>query len=241
MAKYKQCFQRKEVKYILNEAQLQSLTSVFETHMEADEFFETEINNLYYDTPDFRLIRRSLEKPVYKEKLRLRTYGVPGENDQAFIELKKKIYGVVYKRRVAMPLWRAMDYLDGKDPGDGGQLFQELDWVLNYYGNLQPAMVISYRRESLKGIEDPALRVTFDRDICWRQNHLDLQEGAWGQPVLEPGQCLMELKIPNGMPIWLTDALTQARAYPGSFSKYGKAYRNWKQCGNPQEVVRHYA
>lgn len=104
MEPYQAVFKRKEVKYLLTEAQLFALRPALEAHMEPDDFAHSSIYNLYYDTPDFRLIRRSLEKPAYKEKLRLRSYGVPDEEAQVFPEIKKKARGIVYKRRVRCPM-----------------------------------------------------------------------------------------------------------------------------------------
>jgi SPX domain protein involved in polyphosphate accumulation len=111
MEPYQAVFKRKEVKYLLAEAQLFALRPALEAHMEPDDFAHSSIYNLYYDTPDFRLIRRSLEKPAYKEKLRLRSYGVPNEETQVFPEIKKKARGIVYKRRVSMPYGDALRYL----------------------------------------------------------------------------------------------------------------------------------
>ena len=110
METYQAVFKRKEVKYLLTEAQLAALRPALETHMEPDAFAHSSISNLYYDTPDFRMLRRSQEKPAYKEKLRLRGYGVPDEETQVFPEIKKKAEGIVYKRRVRMPYGDAIRY-----------------------------------------------------------------------------------------------------------------------------------
>ena len=224
MEPYQSVFKRKEVKYLLTEAQLASLRPALEAHMEPDAFAHSSISNLYYDTPDYRMIRRSLEKPSYKEKLRLRSYGVPNDQTPVFPEIKKKAQGIVYKRRVSMPYGTAIRYLSRRCPGGDGQIFQELNWMLTSYGSLAPRIFLSYERDSWKGQEDSSLRLTLDREILWRTEALDLRRGTWGTPLLEPGQVLMEIKISNAAPLWLAEALSENGIFPVSFSKCGRAF-----------------
>lgn len=224
MEPYQSVFKRKEIKYLLTEAQLASLRPALEAHMEPDAFAHSSISNLYYDTPDYRMIRRSLEKPSYKEKLRLRSYGVPNDQTSVFLEIKKKAQGIVYKRRVSMPYGDALRYLSRRQPGGDGQIFQELNWMLTSYGSLASRIFLSYERDSWKGQEDFSLRLTLDREILWRTEALDLRRGACGTPLLEPGQVLMEIKISNAAPLWLAEALSENGIFPVSFSKCGRAF-----------------
>ena len=208
--------------------------------MEPDAFAHSSISNLYYDTPDFRMLRRSQEKPTYKEKLRLRGYGVPDEETQVFPEIKKKAEGIVYKRRVSMPYGDAIRYLSRRRPGGDGQIFQELNWMLLAYGSLAPRIFLSYERDSWRGREDPSLRLTLDREILWRAEALDLRRGAWGEPLLEPGQVLMEVKITNAAPLWLAEALSENGIFPISFSKCGRAFETLcKNYINEMEIKRY--
>ena len=240
METYQAVFKRKEVKYLLTEAQLAALRPVMETHMEPDAFAHSSISNLYYDTPDFRMLRRSQEKPVYKEKLRLRSYGVPDEETQVFPEIKKKAEGIVYKRRVSMSYGDAIRYLSRRRPGEDGQIFQELNWMLISYGSLAPRIFLSYERDSWKGREEPSLRLTLDREILWRTEALDLRRGAWGEPLLEPDQVLMEVKISNAAPLWLAEALSENGIFPVSFSKCGRAFETLcKNYINEMEIKRY--
>ena len=241
MDPYQAVFQRKEVKYLLDSRQLDSLMPILTAHMEPDGYFHSSISNLYYDTPDDRLIHRSLAKPQYKEKLRLRSYGVPTDDSPVFPEIKKKALGIVYKRRVSMPCTAAMDYLSGLGPGGTGQIFHELDWMLSSYPGLAPKVFLSYERDSWKGKDDDGLRLTLDQDILFRTRQLDLRQGTWGERILLPGQTLMEFKIPGAAPIWLAKAFSEIGIFPVSFSKYGKAYeRICKQQCNGKEM-RQYA
>lgn len=225
MERYQAVFQRKELKYLLSDSQLEELMPILRQHMEPDAFPHSSIANLYYDTPDFRLIRRSLEKTGYKEKLRLRSYSVPGGASQVFPEIKKKALGIVYKRRVSMPYTQALAYLSGSRPGPDGQIYRELDWMLSSYPDLAPRVFLSYERDSWQGLNDTSLRLTLDRDILYRTHGLDLRQGIWGDPLLAPGQTLMEVKIPGAAPLWLAQAFSELHIYPTSFSKYGEAYK----------------
>ncbi|MBQ6583473.1 MAG: polyphosphate polymerase domain-containing protein [Mogibacterium sp.] len=228
MKSYQQVFRRIEVKYLMNEEQYTELRFRMAEHMKPDRYGKTEILNIYYDTPDHRLIRESLAAPVYKEKLRLRSYGIPDSGSPAFIELKKKYKGVVYKRRIDMSYDQAQDYLRTRiapevRPEDL-QIRKEIDYFFRIYPELAPQMVLSYDRIALAGTEDPEFRVTFDSNIRWRDNHLDLKWGNGGEPLLLPGQRLMEVKCAGGMPLWLSRDLSELGIVKTSFSKYGRAY-----------------
>lgn len=241
MNNYQAVFRRKEIKYLLSQRQLEALLPALEQHMVPDDFAHSSISNLYYDTPDFRMIRRSLEKPKYKEKLRLRCYQTPRSDTPAFLEIKKKASGVVYKRRTSLPYAHALAYLNRHAPGCDDQIFHELDWMLRSYRNLAPSVFLSYERNSLKGKEDANLRLTLDRNILWRTEMLDLSRGIWGEQLLEPGQTLMEIKISNAMPLWLAEALSEYSVYPTSFSKYGRAYQTMFGRLFTGEEVKQYA
>ena len=235
---YQAVFKRKEMKYLLTDKQYQGLMWELRDRIAPDDFPVSTISNLYYDTPDYRLIRASLQKPKYKEKLRLRCYKVPNADTQAFLEIKKKAMGIVYKRRESLPYRRAVEFLAGRGPGGDSQIFRELSWMLRSYQNLAPAMFLSYDRLSFKGKDYPSVRLTFDRNILWRTTALDLSAGTWGEQLLQPGQRLLEIKIGNAMPIWLADALAKYRIYPISFSKYGRAYETmiWRERNEKEEV-----
>jgi hypothetical protein len=230
MNQYQLTFKRYEVKYLLSEAEYVMLKQRLQGKLIEDKYGKTTICNIYFDTPDYRLIRTSLEKPIYKEKLRLRSYGTPKKEDTVFIELKKKYKGVVYKRREEMNLLSAEQYLyEGIPSGKASQIINEIDWFKKLYKNLIPAMYISYDRLALYGAEDKELRVTFDSNLLWREEELRLSNGIWGTPILEKGQRLMEIKLPQAMPLWLSHILAELKIYPVSFSKYGRGYLQAEQ------------
>lgn len=228
MTAYQDVFQRVEKKYLLDSGQYHHLMRRLKPSVIPDRFPRSTIGNVYYDTPARSLIRTSLEKPVYKEKLRLRSYEIPAADTTVFLEIKKKFKGVVYKRREGLPYERAKKWLTGQAPPyeDGSsQIAREIDWFLHRYGELEPAMFLSYERLAFQGKENPALRVTFDENILWREHQPELDKGLWGAPLLPPGSTLMEIKIPGAMPLWLARELDTLRIYPCSYSKYGSAYQ----------------
>ena len=219
-------FQRYELKYLLNFRQLQAVLEAMAPHMVPDEYSHSSIRNLYLDTPDFRLIRRSLERPVYKEKLRVRSYGRVGEQEPVFVELKKKYFSVVYKRRISLPQNQARACLEGAQSWPDSQIGRELDYAMDFYKALRPAVFLSYERDAYHGIQDPDFRVTFDTEIRYRQEELTLDSNTWGLSLLDPGQVLMELKVAGGLPVWMAHVLSQQGVFKTSFSKYGAAYQN---------------
>lgn len=226
-------FERVEKKYLLTPAQLDALAPMLHRHMQIDQYGRHTICNVYYDTPDYRLIRTSLQKPVYKEKLRLRSYGVPGPGDTVFVELKKKYRGVVYKRRTALELTAAERWLAGDGPAPEGQIAREIEYFQSLY-RTGPAVFLAYDRAAMFGRRDPDLRLTLDENIRWRTDALALSAGDRGSPLSVQGLYLMEVKLPGVMPLWLAHGLAQAGAAPVSFSKYGCCYREFLQ-----EDVRH--
>lgn len=225
MAAFKDVFERIETKYLIDDYQYTELLKRLSNKAKIDEYGKTAILNIYYDTPDYRLIEHSLEKPVYKEKLRLRTYGIPEDNGKAFIEIKKKYKEVVYKRRISMAYDDAVNYLTGNIPApEKSQISGEIDYFKRFYKGLKPAMAISYDRIALAGINDPDLRITFDENIRWRTENLSLKYGNVGKDILLPGQHLMELKIAGAIDLEIARMLDELEIRKVSFSKYGKGY-----------------
>lgn len=215
-------FRRREQKYLLTQAQRDALVRAVEANMEPDDYGRSLVCNIYFDTPDHRLIRRSLEGPVYKEKLRLRGYGQIREGDKVFLEMKKKYNGIVYKRRVKLPVEMAMRYMaDPEAVLDKGQIGRELDYFKRFYGQLRPTMYLSYDRLAWR-LGD--LRVTLDWNVRYRVQQLDLTVPPEGEQLLEAEQYLLETKTATAMPLWLVEVLDQNHIRKQSFSKYGKAY-----------------
>jgi len=217
-------FRRREQKYLLTAEQLQALEQLMAARMKPEKYWKSDVRNIYFDTPDRRMIRRSIEGPVYKEKIRLRSYGPADSGSEVFLELKKKYKGVVYKRRVSLTLDGAMTYMaDPQATLDIGQIGREIDYVKRFYPGLAPAMYLSYDRLAWKS-PDSDLRITVDRNIRYRVAPLDLTVPPSGETLLESGQGLMEIKTAESIPLWMTAFLSQHQIRKASFSKYGRAY-----------------
>ena len=218
-------FQRVEKKYMLTREQYEYLINAISPYMAPDRYGETEIRHIYFDNADNELIETSLLKPTYKEKLRLRSYGVPKMDSTVFFEIKKKYRGIVYKRRISMKLKEAYAYIDGGKLPESieGNIPTEIDYMMNRY-RLSPKAFISYKRVAWTCESDPDLRITFDRDITSRYDDTRLESTADGHKILPKDTVLMEIKIPGAMPLWLAHILSEKNIFPHSFSKFGTAH-----------------
>lgn len=222
-------FNRYEKKFIMDHETYETLRKALTSHMVPDEYSKRNgfytISNIYYDTPEDELILKSLEKPLYKEKLRLRAYGVPKLDDKVFLEIKKKYKGLVNKRRSTLILDEAYDFiasrqLPEKRSHQNRQVLKEIAFLMSRY-DVQPSIYVAYDRIALFG-ED--LRITFDRNIRTRMTDLHLESGDHGRLILPKDQWLMEVKAEKTLPIWFVRLLSDNKLYPTSFSKVGKAY-----------------
>ena len=216
---------RYELKYLLNAGQTAYLRERLKGHMEIDQYGKTSIASLYYDTPNYRLIRTSVEKPEFKEKIRLRSYGIATESSPVFLELKRKAYGIVYKRRVETTVPLVHKFLSGEgDICAPGQINREITAFRDYYKTLVPACLIIYDRVAYF---EPGgdLRVTIDENPRYRVDDLTLTKSMQGTPLLKEGWTILEVKVQEAMPLWLCEILSAGKITKGSFSKYGEAYR----------------
>ncbi|MBE6688031.1 MAG: polyphosphate polymerase domain-containing protein [Ruminococcaceae bacterium] len=217
-------FQRYEKKYLLTEDKYHNLCKDLSGYMQTDKYGLTTICNIYYDTSDFRLIRTSLEKPRYKEKFRVRSYGVPQSDSDVFLEIKKKYKNVVYKRRAVMTHEQSLKYLSNNIKPYDSQIMREIDYFFRLY-ELSPSVFLAYDRIAMFGIQDPELRMTFDTNIRSRFHDLNLAYGDSGELLIDnEAKYLLEIKTLNSIPLWLTRILSKNEVYPTSFSKYGRVY-----------------
>ena len=217
--------QRYEMKYLMDGKQTEYFRRVLEEHMQPDAYGLTSIASLYYDTPDARLIRASLEKPAFKEKLRLRSYGIATQESPVFLELKRKYDGIVYKRRLEATVPQVGDFFEGRPiPGGSAQIQKELAFFRDFYRTLAPACLIIYDRTAYF---EPGsdLRLTIDDRPRYRTEDLTLTHSMDGIPLLDRGWTILEVKVQGAMPLWLSEVLSEGKIYRSSFSKYGEAYR----------------
>lgn len=222
---YQNVFKRYEMKYLITQEQKKLIMERMAEHMQGDSYGRSTICNIYYDTPSYILIRNSIDRPIYKEKLRVRSYGTADENSTVFVELKKKYQSIVYKRRISLPQNTAMKYLAGEEKIDESQISREIDYFLRFYQGIAPAMFISYEREAFYAKDDMDFRLTFDENILWRDYDLSLCKAPCGTPILDENQSLMEIKTAECIPMWLVGLLSENQIYKTTFSKYGNAYK----------------
>lgn len=230
----KEVFNRFEHKYLLDEDTYEKITKVMEEHMVPDSYNigrkPYTIANVYYDTSDDYIIRKSLSKPVYKEKIRLRSYGVPDMNTKVFFEIKKKYKGIVNKRRTKILLSDAYDFAESGEAKNissymNPQVMSEITYFFGRF-KLYPKLYLAYDRIAYFEEGNPDLRISFDKNIRSRRYDVALEKGDYGEPVLPHGIYLMEVKTSLAKPLWLTEALTELGLSRVSFSKYGTEFKN---------------
>lgn len=227
---YQAVFERYELKYMLTRWQKAEVLKAIEPYMALDSFGRSTIRNIYFDTDDYILARHSIAKPDFKEKLRIRSYSRAEADSTVFVELKRKYNHIVYKRRVGLSEKEAMDWAAGagapKVHEAEPQMAAEIDFFMETYKGLRPALFLSYEREAYRMRDGSDFRVTFDENILARDEDISLESEVYGERVLDADKVLMELKCSGGIPLWMTHILSELRLYKTSFSKYGTAYRD---------------
>lgn len=226
-----QIFERKEKKYILSQEKYGEFLERISAHMKEDKYGLHTICSLYYDTKNYDLIKRSSEKPTYKEKFRVRTYGVPSDEQMVYLEIKKKLMGIVYKRRISMRLAQVDTYMQSEkerkfDNRLDQQISNEIFW-LKQKETITPKVIIAYDRRAFSAYEEDGFRVTFDAKIRWRNNDLLLLNGHDGELVAPEIDILMEVKSLHAYPLWFANILSDLDLYPSKFSKYEQVYRRY--------------
>ncbi len=224
---YQQIFKRYEIKYLLTMKEKEFILEAMKPYMRLDKYGHSTIRNVYFDTDTFRLIRRSLEKPAYKEKLRIRSYKAAKAEDNVFVEIKKKYQSVVYKRRLVVTEAQARECFQKNLPLPvNSQIADEIEYFRDYYKPLYPKVFISYEREAYETIDGSDFRVTFDENILYREDDFSFASEIYGTPILGERETLMEIKAPNVIPLWMSRQLTKMQIFKTSFSKYGLAYQD---------------
>ncbi len=219
---YEAIFERVEKKYVISLEQKDNLLKKIKPFIKKDKYYQSMICNIYFDSLNNDLIRKSLDKPVWKEKIRLRSYGIPRLNDIVYLEKKSKYKEIVSKRRVGMSLEEFYNYLKDKNYLGNNQIKKELDYCFKYY-DLKPKIFIAYDRLSFLG-KNEDVRITFDANLRSRRDDLNLELGDAGIKYFNNNEIILEIKTLGSMPLWLVKSLTELKIWPNSFSKYGHIY-----------------
>lgn len=220
--------QRYEVKYLLSPSQGEYFIDAIKNYMTLDDYGLTSILSLYYDTPEYYLIRSSIDSSGYKEKIRLRSYSLANEDSPVFLELKRKADGIVYKRRIQCKIADVEDFFCFKKDITSlkhPQIADEINYFRNFYKNLAPAALIIYDRRAYFQ-KNGDLRLTIDANPRFRLDNLDLTTSTQGKPILPDGWMILEVKVQESIPIWLSEILSYGGIYKNSFSKYGEVYKH---------------
>ncbi len=233
--KFQQVFERYELKYILTYKEYESFKEKLLNYMKVDKYGISTIQSVYYDTPTYLLVRNSIDKPDFKEKIRLRSYGIASEDSPCFLEIKRKALGLVYKRRIPIKEKIARDFMNYKGEFSDSQISRELTYFRNHYKDLVPKFLIIYERESFYK-DNSEVRVTFDFNPRYRTTNLDLHTSLEGTPLMNDDYVFMEIKVLNNMPLWLTDIITKEHVKKGSISKVGEAYKREKEKKNNRRL-----
>lgn len=216
-------FKRHEIKYLITINQYINLMNYLSDKVEKNVFYKSTIYNIYYNTDNFELIRKSIEKPIYKEKLRIRSYDKPTLDSRVYVELKKKYDHIVYKRRekIAYKYILNNSFLEGAET----QIYKEIKYFNDFYGGLTPKMFLSYEREAYYFKDDKQIRITFDTNIKYRTENVNLLPSISDIKLLPNNLVLMELKVPFSIPYDLAKYLSSEKIFKRPFSKYGTAYK----------------
>lgn len=216
-------FKRHEIKYLITINQYINLMNYLSDKVEKDVFYKSTIYNVYYDTDNFELIRKSIEKPIYKEKLRIRSYNKPTLDSSVYVELKKKYDYIAYKRRekIAYKYILNNSFLECAET----QIDKEIKYFNDFYDGLPLKMFLSYEREAYYFKDDKQIRITFDTNIKYRTENVNLLPSISDIKLLPNNLVLMELKIPFSIPYDLAKYLSSEKIFKTPFSKYGTAYK----------------
>ena len=237
-AAFEATMMRVEHKFPMNAEQQAEFLKRAMPHLRPDRYPEYDLHNIYYDTADNALIINCLNHPQYKEKLRLRTYGEPNDSTPCYLEIKKKFRETGVKRRIAVSETEAHRYMQDRiRPDDDSQIAREIEYLVEQR-DLKEKMFIAYHRKAFSGITEADLRITFDTDICYRLNNLSLHKTGEETMITDPDEVLMEVKVSNRYPIWLTEILSDMKLYRRTFSKYGTIYAELTAMANNEPM--HY-
>ncbi len=228
-------FKRYERKYLVDGDTLQKIMPTLLEYMDSDPYCiggkEYRIYSVYYDTPNHDVIRQNSSKPVYKEKMRVRSYYEHNEPDEkVFMELKKKNEGVGNKRRIKLRNREIAPFInEGILPETKDYLSAQVAKELQYFlkmNPVQPALYVQYDRMAFFGKEDKNFRMTFDRNLRTRRSNFTLGESEEDEFLLPENTYIMEVKILGAMPLWLTHLLSEYSLFSRGFSKYGARFKS---------------
>ncbi|MFD1850905.1 polyphosphate polymerase domain-containing protein [Oceanobacillus bengalensis] len=239
-------FRRREQKYLITTDQYSELVYQLLPYMRPDKFGVDgmyTVTSLYFESSDYKIYFETKNKLRYRQKLRLRIYNDTDINSTAFFEVKQKHKDVVNKRRMLLPLKEAYRYLERLEncsldsyETSNLQVLREIDYFRSLY-RLEPAMVVSYDRHALHCIYDPDLRITFDHNLRCRNDDLQVEKGPHGINFIDKNLIVLEVKVNDSVPLWLTRILQQINCKQRSASKFCTSLELLKQNKLPNQIT----
>lgn len=228
-SKFKLEFQRFELKVTVPVSRLNDIRTYLLNYMIYDQYSMKmadrtyEVLSLYFDTPELKFYHEKMSGNKYRKKLRIRDYpDSPGEN--VFFEVKNKINDIIYKQRVPVERQIFADVLHSKvvlapeNPKSRKNLNDFLFYINRF--QLEPTLLVKYRREAFMDQVEQKVRVTFDTQIeSLPQSELELYpEESWD--VVTSSQAVIEIKFNGLMPYWIKELIKNYQLKVDSFSKY---------------------
>ena len=224
-------FNRFELKYLLSLPQAERFKAALRAYLVPDDHGHGNgryaLSSLYFDSPDLRCYREKLDGIKFRRKLRIRQYETGEaltEESPVFVEVKQRVDRVTQKRRACLPYAGALRLchdrqLPSHAPGDDAILDEVLVFLWRY--NLRPASIVRYERQAFTGTEyDLGLRVTFDSSLSFQAHPLHLHEPPSGLPMLRTDRVVMEIKVNERIPYWLSGLIAAHNLQMVRFSKY---------------------
>lgn len=231
-------FSRNEKKYQITQHKAAQLVEAISNKMKPGKYGTYWVQNLFFDTDNWDIIHTSMEKPHYKEKMRLRCYGTPETTDRMFLEFKKKYDGVVYKRRFPIVPAELANYTINEILSRANtQIAKELVYHIQQKG-VTEKFYISYNRQEFTGVHDEDLRLTIDSNISYRLDSLFFTQPQLDCSALDPNKFLLEIKMPLSIPLWLSHILSDLGIFASSFSKYAACFTDWSTATTKKKVIK---
>ena len=225
-------FNRYELKYLLDVDFAEEVMKRLEAYMvpdsHGDKYGNYVLSSLYYDSDDFHFYWEKVEGLRYRRKLRIRLYEDGKkltDTSKVYVEIKQRLDRVTQKRRIILPYKKALELCDQRIPlhfdNERDQMIGEEIHSMTHVYDLKPQCITSYHRRAFNGTEyDPGLRVTFDTNLRYRRNNLDLAAKQLGPFMLAPHRCVMEIKVNDRIPYWLTELAADQNFQLIRVSKY---------------------
>jgi hypothetical protein len=223
-------FNRYELKYIAGRKLVTAFRDGLDSRLDRDPhgvrgFYP--VWSRYYDTRDLRLYWEKIDGIRFRRKLRIRHYGAPDlvtDATQVWVEIKQRVNRVTQKRRVRLAYAEALGLCDGMEPAvyeprDRAVIEEVLVFVQQHA--LRPTTVVGYVREAYVGREeDGGLRITVDSRVRGRDRDLDLYSGGENRHIIRPELSVVEIKVNERVPYWLTERIAGHNLQLVRMSKY---------------------